>query len=288
MSSKNLTYYFPDSNNATGLKVFKELGTSLTGFYFTKSNLANVIREKFATNYAIYFLFDEADDSSVYIGQSTNGALRIRDHVRKKDFWTYCIMIVSDNDSFDKTVIDYLEYYFINLFKKTIYNLDNKEPRTTAPTIDRFIKSTYENYANQIHFLLEASGINFMDNSSLIQKKDIVFYEARKSIDAKLFFSDGLFVLASGSVISRPKESSKEWNDNGAFYKSNTEKFNNLVSNGKAVMIDDSKARLVDDVPFKTPSAPAELCSGYAENGWVFWKGLDLIREKKDKKHIEE
>ena len=33
MISKNITYYFPNAKLASGFKLFKELGTSLTGFY---------------------------------------------------------------------------------------------------------------------------------------------------------------------------------------------------------------------------------------------------------------
>lgn len=36
-----------------------------------------------------------------------------------------------------------------------------------------------------------------------------------------------------------------------------------------------SQAKLLEEIEFNKPSMPAELCSGSAQNGWLFWKGLD-------------
>lgn len=67
------------------------------------------------------------DENLVYIGQSINGAKRIEEHVKGKDFWSYAIMFVTDNNSFDKLSIDYLEYEFIQRFKKSSYVLTNRD-----------------------------------------------------------------------------------------------------------------------------------------------------------------
>ena len=281
MSSKNLSFYFPDSKNASGLKIFKEIGTALTGFYFKRSYLPNVLKEENSSNYAIYFLFDDSDnDPIVYIGQSTNGAIRVKDHVKKKEFWSFCIMVVSDNNSFDKSAIDYLEYHFIHKFKNTVYKLENIDNRNTQPLVNVFKKSTYDNYCNQIEFMLEANGIDFLEKKNS-KEKDFQFFEASKGIKSKLYVKDDVFFLTKDSIISMPIESSKEWNDDGRFYKSHSYRFNELIIDGKAKTIENnpSKAILLEDIPFKSPSAAAEITSGYAENGWLFWKGLNEIRK---------
>ena len=281
MATKNLSFYFPDSDNASGLKIFKEIGTALTGFYFKRSYLPNVLKEENSSNYAIYFLFDDSDnDPIVYIGQSTNGSIRIKDHVKKKEFWSFCIMVVSDNNSFDKSAIDYLEYHFIHKFKNTVYKLENIDNRNTQPLVNVFKKSTYDNYCNQIEFMLEANGIDFLEKKNS-KEKDFQFFEASKGIKSKLYVKDDVFFLTKDSIISMPIESSKEWNDDGRFYKSHSYRFNELIIDGKAKTIENnpSKAILLEDIPFKSPSAAAEITSGYAENGWLFWKGLNEIRK---------
>lgn len=281
MSSKNLSFYFPDSDNASGLKIFKEIGTALTGFYFKRSYLPNVLKEENSSNYAIYFLFDDSDnDPIVYIGQSTNGAVRVKDHVKKKEFWSFCIMVVSDNNSFDKSAIDYLEYHFIHKFKNTVYKLENIDSRNNQPLVNVFQKSTYDNYCNQIEFMLEANGIDFLEKKSS-KEKDFQFFEAIRGIKSKLYVKDDVFFVAKDSIISMPIESSKDWNDNGKFYKKYSDRYNELVNDGKARVLDNNpfKAILYEDIPFKSPSAAAEIVSGYAENGWLFWKGLNDIRK---------
>lgn len=271
--SKNLQFYFPDEKNVAGLKVFKEAGSAITGFYFTKQNIIKVVEEEFSDNYAIYFLFNTALDlPSIYIGQSTNGIKRIKDHARNKDFWNFCIMIVSDNNSFDRSAIDYLEYYFINLFKTSFYHLENIDPRIVEPTIDRFLKSTYNNYAFQVKFLLEANGIDFLNDS---KESEIEYFTAKKGCEARLFIEDGMFVLEKNSIIKRPIESAKNWSDGGKWHERGNKKYNYYIENGQAIEIDKKTARLVVDVPFKAPSPAAELCSGYSENGWLFFEGLN-------------
>lgn len=275
MNTRNLNYYFPDDLNVAGLKVFKEAGSSITGFYFTKQNILKVTHETNSSNYAIYFLFNTAVDlPSIYIGQSTNGISRIKDHAKNKDFWNYCIMIVSDNNSFDRSAIDFLEYYFINLFKTSVYRLENIDPRTNEPTIDRFLKSTYNNYASQIKFLLEANGIDFLTEKKKANN-GVEYFKARKGIDAQIYLNDGLFVLAKNSVIRRPIESSINWSDGGKWNYRGNLRYDYYVANGQAIEIDQSHARLVVDVPFNKPSPAAELCSGNSENGWLFFEGLN-------------
>lgn len=39
-------------------------------------------------------------------------------HDKSKTFWSFCIMFVTDNNSFDAMTIDYIEYSFINKLKK--------------------------------------------------------------------------------------------------------------------------------------------------------------------------
>lgn len=279
MNERNLSYYFPDSDSVSGLKVFKEAGSSLTGFYFTKDNIHRVLQLEHSKNYAIYFLFNDSDDQTVYIGQSTTGVDRIKNHIKNKDFWSYCILIVSDNNSFDHSTINFLEYFFIEEFKKTYFTLDNVQSKPD-PVINSFSKVTYNNYAQQIKFLLEANGIKFMD------KKDKVLgsnkFKAKKNRDAELYISEGVFILAAGSIITRPIESSRDWADQGRFYERYNLIFDTLLYSGKVIQLNDKEAKLIVDVAFKSPSAAASICSGYVESGYEFWKGLKAFKAENE------
>ena len=132
--ARTITYSYIDENNPSAIKVFQDRSSQIRGFYFKRDYLKDMAKEEYATNYAVYFLFSDASDSNgyktIYIGQSKQGAARVGNHEKNKDFWTYCIMFVSDNNVFDANAIDYMEYHFINLLKKSgTYRLDNTEAR---------------------------------------------------------------------------------------------------------------------------------------------------------------
>lgn len=282
MNDRTLMLYFPDTDSAASLKIFQDPTSQIRGFYFTKSQLNKVETLDYANNHAVYFLFSESEESSVYIGQSVNGITRIKSHLREKDFWQYGILFVTDNNSFDKLSIDYLEYFFIQAFAKTQYNLENRDMRTVAPNVNVFNQSTLNSFAVQIQFLLEAMGISFKPSAPAEQilRLDRDVFQAKSPFKASISLQDGKFILLANSEIKAPLERTKEWADGGNFYTRSMKRYTQLIEAGKAVKIDESTAKLIDDVEFNSPSTPAELCSGHSQNGWVFWIGLDELRKK--------
>lgn len=93
-------------------------------------------------------MFDKSDNeelTKVYVGQSKNGAHRMQSHNNSKLFWSYCLMFVIDNNSFDTLTIDYLEYYFIKKLEKSgRYLLDNKNMKNSEPNVSICDKPTVQ------------------------------------------------------------------------------------------------------------------------------------------------
>ncbi|MDR7074174.1 GIY-YIG nuclease family protein [Fictibacillus barbaricus] len=280
MNDRTLMLYFPDTDYAASLKIFQDPTSQIRGFYFTKSQLNKVENLDYANNHAVYFLFSDSEESSVYIGQSVNGIKRIKSHLREKDFWQYGILFVTDNNSFDKLSIDYLEYFFIQAFAKTQYSLENHDLRTVMPNVNFFNQSTLNSFAVQIQFLLEAMGISFKPSPSIDNELNNEVFNAKSPYNAQIAIRDGKFILLENSEIRAPLDRTKDWSDGGTFYKRSLRRFNQLIEAGKAVKLDVSIAKLVDDVEFNSPSTPAELCSGHSQNGWIFWQGLDGLRKE--------
>ena len=103
----------------------------------------------------MYFLFDDSEDESkMYIGQSINGINRIGDHYYDIAFWSYAILFVTDNNSFNKDIIDYLEHKFIQEFRNSSYVLKNSNLRGVVPTISKENLLTTKCFIEQIVFLL--------------------------------------------------------------------------------------------------------------------------------------
>lgn len=274
---KTITYLYPDAKNASNLKIYQDRTSQIKAFYFTRESCKNVVNMQSAQNYAIYFLFDNSDDDNqVYIGQSVNGIKRIEEHLKQKEFWSYCILFVTDNNSFDKLSIDYLEYEFIHKFQKSSYVLSNKDIRPNQPNVSIYDKPNLDTFIAQIDFLLKAEGVDTAETKTVIS--EVKYYHAKSKYNAKIFVRDGKFVLAAGSVIKRPIDTSKQWKDNRHYEKGNR-LIDGFMDNQKIKKINDELVTQVN-IAFKSPSAIADLITGYSENGWRFFEGLDELREK--------
>jgi len=274
---KTITYFYPDAKKAAYLKVFQDRTNQIKGFYFTKEHIKEIEKLDSSTNYAIYFLFDNSDldNKKTYIGQSINGVKRIFDHINKKDFWSYCILFVTDNNSFDKLTIDYMEYEFIKRFKKSSFTLMNKDPRTNEPNISMYDKPNILAYINQIEFLLSAEGVS-IDTISTEQLNERFYYPKNKNYRSRIFVKDGQFVLAKNSELRRPVDSSKNWKT-GTFFNRYNNMIDNYIEDGK-VIEENGVLRTVINMSFDSPSRVAELISGQSTNGWLFFDELNELR----------
>lgn len=281
---KTITYLYPDVSKAANLKVFQDRTNQIKAFYFTKENIKDLERMESVFNYAVYFLFDssDADSKKVYIGQPMNGITRIYDHVRNKDFWTYCLLFVTDNNSFDKLSIDYMEHAFIKKFKKSSFMLMNKDLRTNEPNISIYDRPNLDAYIEQIEFLLNAEGVSLQEVSP--NGVGVTYYEpTSKKYKAKLFVKDGKFILVEGSVIRRPTELAKDWKVN--LYERNNNVINGYLDDGKVEEIN-GEIVLLMNIEYNSPSMPASLLSGRSENGWLFFKGLNELRSLNERSEL--
>lgn len=90
--AKTVTFYYPNEDSPSSMKVFQDKGSQIRGFYFKRDYLKEISAEEKAKNDAIYFLFsdDTQDDlKKIYIDQSKQGAERISHHDNNEDFWNY-------------------------------------------------------------------------------------------------------------------------------------------------------------------------------------------------------
>ena len=271
--AKTITYLYPEEELASKLKIYQEKSSQLRAFMFTRSTVPNIKKLNYSNNYAIYVLLSNDKYKglpSLYIGQSENGISRIENHVINKQFWSHGFMFVTENNSFDKMTIDYLEWKFIKIFKVSSFLLENKDLRTKMPNISIYDQPGMDSYVNQILFLLSIEGI-----SAKIEKRDpkhVTFRPKSKSysdIDT-LIIIDGKYYLAEGSSVRRVEKN---------YNKNITNRIDLLRANDKIVL---KNGQLVakQDILCKSPSGVAELITGAPTNGWAFFKDLEALRNK--------
>ncbi len=282
-NARNVTFKYPLQYKADKLKIFQDLNSQIRGFYFTKSLINEVEKQKHSEKHCVYFLFGQEDE--IYIGQSENGIYRIKSHVENKIFWTYCIMFVSDNGTFDKTTIDYLENYFIKSFSGSKYILENKQAKEKETHTNDFETVRYYNSAKQIEFLLMCNGINIesgIKNNNIKNKR----YFIDNKNKAKLYVEDGKYILGQGSIIKTEEYFKQKISEaKGRDVVKQYERFKKTVlqlKKANSLIKKDNYYLTNKDFWFDSPSRPASLVSGNPSNGWEFWQGLNKIREKEN------
>lgn len=303
---KTITYYFPNSHNPSVMKVFQDRSSQVRAFRFQRDLLNEMLSEEYIQNYAVYFLFNEKKNEGkceVYVGQSKLGAKRILEHCKKKDFWDYCIMFVSDNNVFDSNAIDYMEYFFINLLKDSGgYELYNVDQRNRVPNLNYFDKITYHMYLEQIDFLLKAEGVDFkkktlknskiesneneesvgqegLDNLPLELDFDKVYSVKRKNNQAYLKINEDLsFSILPNSILVKPSSNMLTWSDNGKIYKEIISSTENLLKEKKVKENDENTFLVVSEIKTNSPSEAGRLVKGAPVNGWDYFEGLNEIR----------
>lgn len=184
-NEKTVTYYFPNFETPSAMKVFQDRSSQIRAFRFEKEYLNEMLNEEYIKNYSVYFLFDE-NKNTVYVGQSKNGAKKILEDKKRKGFWDYCIMFVSDNNVFDSNTLDYMEAYFAELLiESNNYNLHSSTTKGKVPKLNSFDKITYNMYVNQIEFLLKAEGLDFRNSKISLKSKPQV-KESHKSLETQI------------------------------------------------------------------------------------------------------
>jgi hypothetical protein len=274
---KVVEYRYPKPEKAGSLKIIQDPTSQIIAYFFNRDEIKYVESERHSKNSCIYLLIDNSDeDKKIYVGQSIEGINRIKDHQRKKDFWTSCFLFTTDNNSFSKNYIDYLEHYFINKFiKNTEFIVENSQARGNELLVKQNVSAVAEVFASHIEFLLSAEGIN---TERLVKKSSMKTYKARGQFNASIYLDGDYFVLVKGSILNRPKENTLQWKD-GIHYDRFTKLIDKYIEEGKISEVDGTLITQYD-IPFKSPSKPASMVSGSNENGWFFFMGLNELRNK--------
>ena len=106
--------------------------------------------------YGVYLLLAH---NRVYVGQSSDLAKRLSQHVTGKDWWENVVVLTTKDDSLDHTDIDWLESALIERAKSVVnFECDNQR-RGNPVKVDRFKETFLIPYLDEALFLMELIGI---------------------------------------------------------------------------------------------------------------------------------
>lgn len=122
-----------------------------------RESVEDLLSSEACAKYGVYLLLSE---DMVYIGQSSDLASRIKNHIIGKSWWERVVVLTTADNSLNKSDIDYLE---ANLIDKALkigrLDCDNKN-KGNKQKVSRFREVELEQYIDEALFLLELIGIN--------------------------------------------------------------------------------------------------------------------------------
>ena len=163
--------------------------------------------------FGVYLLLSQ---DKVYVGQSSDLAKRLNQHLTGKDWWTQAVILTTKDDSFNHADIDYLESALIaRAFKANSLDCENKN-RGNQPKVDKFREVFLTQYLEESLFLMKLIGIKVFSEKEKVnasQGRTTLIDTTTASIQTKL----ALGMRVKSDAIAFLKESGVELGDHVTF-----------------------------------------------------------------------
>ena len=217
-------------------------------------------------NSGVYILFgidEETGDNRAYIGETEDIYSRLLQHYKLKEFWTECIVFISQDNSLNKAHIKYIEN---KLYEKACkirrYKIEN-DNRPTKSSLDDADKIRAIKFYEKIKMLTSMYGYRvfdeIVDKENKIEEEKILYLTNNKIQYAKGIITDEGFVILKDS---RLKEGISESISPSLLNFTERERSSNDIVNGK----------FIRDHLCSSPSMAGVIILGRNCNGYDKWK----------------
>lgn len=249
-----------------GIKVADITSNIEQALFIPRSQLKDANNRKESKSPTLYFLFGELEGNvkpAVYIGQSTKGLDRVKEHSRdeQKDFWNYAVLITSKTDSYTPTHISYLEEMAISFARESnryyVTNKDQPKKIAVPETLEADLLDSFDT----IKILLSTLGFTLFESIKPSRKSSKLYYCKGNGLIASGEYLEDGFVVHKGSQAKLKLVSS-------ATFGSSRKK---LVDSG-ILIENDGILIFEEDYLFSSPSSAGSQVLGRNTNGWDQWK----------------
>lgn len=261
---------FLPEGTADGLRLVEKSNWSGRGFVCPRAVFPeSKKREEFAST-GVYVLVGPSESGDlpiVYVGQGDPVRPRLESHYAKKDFWTYAVFFVSNNEHLNKAHIQYLESRLIAMAKEAKRCVLDNANTPVLPSMSEMDVADAEGFLDELLLCLPVIGLNVFAKPSAPKKKHALKLTLRGSGATAEGYeaADGFVVLAGG--VSR-KSAVK------AIHKHIVDLRKRLLETGVFVT-DGDHYRLAQDYTFNSPSLAAAVMMARNANGRTEWKAAD-------------
>lgn len=254
------------NGNPSGIRICTRALSTITAVVIPRPllNDAKVLSE--LPTHGVYYLINDEKGAlqRIYIGQTTQGIVRLDDHKVKKEFWNKAILFLAEDKVLNLDLISALEKYAIEKAQESNrYSVENKiNPKYR---IDQYQKPLVEEVYEEIEFIMSTLGYDMEVASAGVSDTEI-FGTSRRGIVAKGVYTGDEFIVLDGSVVDVNKAA-------------NLEKYNklrrDLVESGDLSADGNGRMVLVKAVSFASPSGASDFVLGGSTNGWIEWRNKD-------------
>lgn len=268
MKPMTIQFYLPDGE-PQGLKIAEITNRTVQGILIPRTRLKEVLRSiPELAQVAVYFLLGQGEDEArprVYVGESEDVPVRLKDHNANKDFWQTAVVFISSTNGFTKAHIKFFEWHFIQKAREVgRCDLDN-ENTPKEPTLLKPMQADCDDFSETITILLGSLGFPILEEAKKARGRDL-FFCTRRGAKASGSLTDEGFVVYKGSrAAADMTPSGRKWT--GHVRK-------RLIDAGVLVK-EDGNLVFAEDYTFRTPSGASDVVIGSPSNGWDGWKNKD-------------
>ena len=163
-----------------------------------RGSVSSLLNTDACKKYGVYLLLSKA---MVYVGQSTDLAKRINQHIVGKDWWESAVILTTKDDSFTHSDIDYLESVLIDKALKTNrLDCDNKN-KGNNPKVSKFQKVVLDQFLEEALFLMRLIGITVFSKKRTDGIIDIVDTKTKLAVGKRAKSDAIAFVKENGVIV---------------------------------------------------------------------------------------
>ncbi len=136
-----------------------------------RESVSDLLNTGACNKYGVYLLLSE---EMVYVGQSSDLAKRLSQHMIGKDWWESAVVLTTKDDSLNHSDIDYIETVLIEkAFAIKRLDCDNKK-KGNPPKVDKFRKVILDQYLEEALFVMQLIGINVFNEDKKSAPKALI------------------------------------------------------------------------------------------------------------------
>ncbi|GAB7023794.1 GIY-YIG nuclease family protein [Salidesulfovibrio brasiliensis] len=262
-SGKTIQIFLPDGN-PRGVKVADITSRIIQATLIPRSMLASVSKE-YIEGVSLYLLLSDRSETGkpkVYIGETEDGQVRLRQHSKTKDFWQSAIVITSKTQHFTKAHVRFLEWYCWETAtaagRYTVVNTNTPSKPHIQPPAAADLMDNFET----IRILTSTLGAPAFDEIKKPKEADILCCKGKKAHAKGEYSEDGLVVFKGSTCNLKETKTAGSWVI-GMRQKLIDEE--TLIPTGDVL-------EFSSDYIFSSPSAAAATVLARRANGWKEWK----------------